>query len=122
MRINVVRLDHVQICIPVGKEEHARHFYTEVLGLKEIEKPDSLKKNGGLWYEVGDIQLHIGAEDIGNNQSKRHPAFEITDLANVKQYLQENGIQLKEEIPIPGLTRFSFYDPFENRIELLEKN
>lgn len=121
MNIQFKRIDHVQICIPNGDEELARDFYTNVLGLKEIEKPDSLKKNGGLWYEIADVQLHIGTEDVENNKSKRHPAFEITDLPNVKQYLEENGVRLKEEIPIPGITRFSFFDPFGNRIEFLER-
>lgn len=122
MNIHVICLDHVQICIPDGEEEKARRFYTDILGFREIEKPDSLKKNGGLWYEVGDTQLHIGTEIVQNNQSKRHPAFEITNLRETKHYLMKQGVKIKEEIPIPGINRFSFFDPFDNRIELLERD
>lgn len=121
MKISVIRLDHVQICIPAGKENEARDFYGELLGLKEIEKPESLKKNGGLWYEIGDIQLHIGTEDAGDPKGKRHPAFQVQNLDQIKAYLKQNHVVIKEDIPIPNIERFSFFDPFGNRVELLEK-
>ena len=114
------RLDHVQICIPVGNESEARKFYTEVIGLQEIPKPKELIKNGGLWFKISDIQLHIGTEDVLNN-SKRHPAFEVSNLDTARQHLEKNGIKIKEEIQIPGQNRFKFFDPFGNRIELLQK-
>ncbi|MCF6409132.1 VOC family protein [Pseudalkalibacillus salsuginis] len=119
MKIIFKRLHHVQICIPTGEEEKARSFYSDILGLTEIEKPESLKKNGGLWYQVGDIQLHIGTEKY-TETSKRHPAFEIADLDTVKSYLEENTVTIKDETKITGLKRFSFLDPFHNRIEFLE--
>lgn len=122
MKIEVKRLDHVQICIPRGAEQAAREFYTDILGFEEVEKPDALKKNGGLWYKVGDIQLHIGTEQMETNKSKRHPAFEIRKLTETKRYLGDHGVKIKEDTPIPGVERFSFFDPFENRIEFLEKN
>jgi catechol 2,3-dioxygenase-like lactoylglutathione lyase family enzyme len=121
MKIHFKRLDHIQICIPMGMEDEARKFYHGILGLEEIEKPGSLKPNGGLWYKIADVQLHIGVEKI-EGKSKRHPAFEIEDTDAVKKYLIENGIRVKEETKVPGQKRFSFLDPFDNRVELLEKS
>ncbi len=117
--MRIKKLDHIQICIPVGAEEKARDFYSGVLGLEEVEKPDALKPNGGLWFHVADIQLHIGVEDE-QNRSKRHPAFEVEDLESIKLYLPSKGVKIKEETTIPGVSRFSFLDPFNNRIEFLE--
>ncbi|GAJ41296.1 VOC family protein [Saccharococcus caldoxylosilyticus] len=122
MKIPVKRLDHVQICIPFGAEDEARAFYTDLLGFMEIEKPDSLKANGGLWYQVGDIELHIGVEDRDGYNSKSHPAFEVENIDEVRRYLEENGVPTKDEKPIPGVKRFSFRDPFHNRIEFLSKS
>jgi len=119
--IHFKRLDHIQICIPIGKETEAREFYTNIIGLIEISKPAALLANGGLWYQIADIQLHIGTENE-INKSKRHPAFEITNLEDAKRHLEKNGVTLKEEIQIPGCKRFSFMDPFGNRLELLEKD
>lgn len=119
MEINFIRLNHVQICIPLGQEEKAKEFYCELLGLEEIEKPKDLRKNGGFWLSIADIELHIGAEEI-NNKSKRHPAFEVRELEKIKEYLIQKGVKIKEDNPLPKHKRFSFFDPFNNRIELLE--
>ena len=121
MKINFRRLDHVQVCIPRGAEDRAREFYGELLGLEEIEKPDALKRNGGMWYSVADVQLHVGVEDAVA-PSKRHPAFEVEDVRGVRTFLERNGVRTKDEPDLPGLRRFSFFDPFGNRIELLEKS
>lgn len=120
-KINFKKLDHIQICIPKGKEDEARKFYTDIIGLTEIPKPEALYPNGGLWYEIADIQLHIGTEDEVN-KSKRHPAFEVLNLAEARTILKQNGILIREEIRIPGMDRFSFKDPFGNRIEFLQKD
>lgn len=117
--ISFKRLNHIQICIPKGKEDEARKFYTDIIGLKEIPKPEALIPNGGLWYQLSDIQLHIGTEDE-INRSKRHPAFEVENLKAAREYLTSKNVPIKEETPIPGQNRFSFIDPFGNRIELLE--
>lgn len=120
MSIHFKKLNHIQICIPKNKETEARAFYCGILGLEEIEKPEYLKKNGGFWLKIADIELHIGTEDV-KNISKRHPAFEVDDLAAAKVYLQSHQVRIKEDKPLPNYHRFSFYDPFNNRIELLEK-
>ncbi len=120
MKINFKRLDHVQLCIPPGAEASAREFYAEVLGLAEIEKPAALRERGGLWFEIADVQLHIGVE-TDQQKSKRHPAFEVEKVESVRAYLEQNGVRTRDEIPIDGTKRFSLFDPFDNRIELLEK-
>ena len=111
MKVRFKRLDHVQICVPVGAEERAREFYGRLLGLEEIEKPDALKQNGGLWFQVADIQLHVGVEEV-EGKSKRHPAFEVEGLAEIREYLRANEVKTRDEIPVPGLDRLSFFDPF----------
>ena len=120
MRPNFKRLDHVQICIPPGAEDEAREFYGRLLGLAEIEKPAPLRANGGLWFQIADIQLHIGVE-ANQGKSKRHPAFEVEDVAAIRSYLEAHGVRTRDEPALTGIKRFSFFDPFDNRIELLEK-
>ncbi len=120
MVIKIKRLDHIQLCIPPGKESEARSFYAGVLELEEIEKPEALKKNGGLWFRAGDVDLHVGVEE-GSRKTKAHPAFEVHHIDEARNYLERNGIEIHDEIRIPGVSRFSFRDPFGNRIEFLEK-
>jgi len=120
MKINFKRLDHVQLCVPPGAEEQAREFYGILLGLAEIEKPEPLQGRGGLWFQIADIQLHIGVE-ADHSRSKRHPAFEVENIETVRKHLETNGVRTRDEIPLAGIRRFSFFDPFDNRIELLER-
>ncbi|HWT04009.1 MAG TPA: VOC family protein [Pyrinomonadaceae bacterium] len=120
MKINFRRIDHVQLCIPPGAEDEAREFYGRVLGLEEIEKPAALRERGGLWFGVADLQLHIGVEPPAG-PSKHHPAFEIEGARAVRSYLEASGVRVRDETPVEGVTRFSIFDPFGNRIELLEK-
>lgn len=115
--IEIKRIDHVQLCIPKDKEDEARAFYAGVLGLREIPKPDSLMANGGLWYQLPGAELHLAIEP--EIITRRHPAFEITDVAAARRLL-EDKVQIVEEPYIPGRTRFAFIDPFGNKVELLQ--
>ncbi len=120
-KINIAfkRLNHIQICIPENKEVEAKAFYCGLLGLQEIEKPSSLQKNGGFWLKIADIELHIGTEK-SMYTSKRHPAFEVTNLNALKKAFVKSKVRIKEDPSLPKFNRFSFFDPFGNRIELLE--
>lgn len=120
MKINFTKINHVQICVPLGEEDRAREFYCNILGLKEIERPTALQMMGGFWLEIADLQLHIGTEQL-EGRSKRHPAFEIENLEEVKTYLIKKGVRVKEDVKTPGMSRFSIYDFWDNRIELMEK-
>lgn len=113
-------IHHVQITIPRGMEEEARGFYCGVLGLREIEKPESLRGRGGFWVEVGGRQLHIGAEEgVDRQRTKAHVAYQVDDLTAWRERLERAGIVIDESIPIPGYERFEFRDPFGNRVEMI---
>ncbi|HEX5706390.1 MAG TPA: VOC family protein [Pyrinomonadaceae bacterium] len=120
MRINFTRINHVQVCIPRGAEADARDFYGRLLGLREIPKPSELRESGGVWFEMADIQLHVSVEDE-LARTKRHPAFEVEDIAGVRRYLEAQGVATRDERDAAGMRRFSLFDPFGNRIELMEK-
>ncbi|MEM8857863.1 MAG: VOC family protein [Chloroflexota bacterium] len=116
-----LKFHHVQLTIPIGKEPAAKEFYCQILGFREIEKPEPLKPNGGFWLETGNIQLHIGVEDgVERWRTKQHPAFETKDLIRLKKYLLSHNVELKTATPIPGFDRCYIYDPFGNRIELIQ--
>lgn len=119
--LELVRFHHVQICIPIGQEDAAKDFYLGQLKFKEIPKPHSLVANGGFWLMAGNIEIHIGVEKMDRVTSKRHIALEVKDIEQARRYLEDRNVRIQEEKKIPGIRRFSFFDPFGNRIELLEK-
>lgn len=120
-RLRLTRLHHAQITIPKGAEAEARAFYCDLLGLREVEKPDSLKGRGGFWVEVGDVQVHVGTEDsVDRAATKAHLAYQVEDVAAWQADLERRGIAIGDSVPIPGFLRFEFRDPFGNRVEFIQ--
>jgi catechol 2,3-dioxygenase-like lactoylglutathione lyase family enzyme len=117
----ILSTHHFQITVPKGAEDDARKFYCDLLGLKEMEKPESLAGRGGFWLEVGDRQVHVGTEDgVERAATKVHVAYLVDDLESAREKLVANNIGILEGIPIPGYSRFEFRDPFGNRVEFLQ--
>jgi Lactoylglutathione lyase and related lyases len=114
-------IHHVQISIPKDSEEEARAFYRDLLGLKEIQKPDSLAGRGGFWLELGSTQIHFGTENsIDRHKTNGHAAYLVDDLESWRRSLTAAGCEVIDGIPIPGYERFEFRDPFGNRVEFLQ--
>jgi catechol 2,3-dioxygenase-like lactoylglutathione lyase family enzyme len=118
---SILRVQHAQITIPKNAEDEARRFYCGVLGLKEVPKPESLKRRGGFWLEIGAFQVHVGTEDgFDRTKTKAHIAYEVEDLDGWRERLAGNGVEILEGVAIPNYRRFEFRDPFGNRVEFLE--
>ena len=118
----ILGLHHVQLASPEGSEAETRRFFGQVLGLKEITKPPNLRRKGGVWFQAGDNEVHIGVvsrKDFRPNQ-KAHPAFEVVDLGVVRALLEANGILTDAGDPLEGTARLYTKDPFGNRLEFIE--
>jgi len=113
---------HVQVSIPIGAEDAARQFYCGMLGFTEIPKPEALLSRGGFWLELDSFQIHFGAEDgIDRAKTKSHVAYQVSGLDAWRRTLAAAGYEAIDGIPVPGMNRFEFRDPFGNRVEFLEK-
>lgn len=117
----IIGLDHVQVAIPVGAEDIAREFYGNVLGMQELEKPANLAVRGGCWFASGSQQIHIGGESNFLPAKKAHPALLVDDLAGYLAALKQRGLDGGFDEPVPGALRATIFDPFGNRIELVER-
>jgi catechol 2,3-dioxygenase-like lactoylglutathione lyase family enzyme len=120
--MTILAVDHVQIAMPAGEEEKARAFYIEVLGFTELLKPPELAKRGGAWFASGNVQLHLGVEADFRPARKAHPAFIVNDLDSLIANAQNGGYETDtSQPPLDGYKRAHVFDPFGNRIELMEK-
>ena len=113
-------IDHVQLAMPPSQEETARGFYSALLGMREIAKPPELAKRGGCWFESGAVQVHLGVEESFRGARKAHPALRCADYVMLVSKLRQAGIEVIEAEDIPGVRRCHVYDPFGNRIELVD--
>ena len=120
--MKILSIDHIQIAMPPGEEAKARAFYVNVLGFTEIPKPPELAKRGGAWFESGATQLHLGVEPDFRPARKAHPAFVVDGLDTLLAKIQAEGFEVDASQPaLDGYKRAHVFDPFGNRIELMEK-
>ena len=117
-------IDHVQLAAPPGSEDEARRFFGELLGLAEIEKPEGLRSRSGVWFSVGERQLHIGIEAEFSPARKAHPALLAArgTLLELAERLINHGSEVTWDHGIPETPRFYVPDPWGNRIEIVESS
>ena len=116
----VLAIQHVALTVPTERIEEARAFYGGLLGLAERERPATELGRPGIWYQVGDLELHIQCRDGAEpDRSDRHPALVVGDLDALKERLNANGVELEDAPTLLGRRRFFCRDPFGNRIELM---
>ena len=120
--MSILGIDHIQIAMPVGEEDKARAFFINLLGFNEIPKPLELAGRGGAWFEAGSVQLHLGVEKDFHPAKKAHPAFIVNNLDGLLEKVQSAGFETDTtQPPLDGYKRAHVFDPFGNRIELMEK-
>jgi catechol 2,3-dioxygenase-like lactoylglutathione lyase family enzyme len=118
MRIR--QIDHVQLAMPLGREDDARAFYSGMLGITEKEKPPHLAARGGCWFERGPLKLHLGVEADFRPARKAHPALLVDGLEQLVSDMKRAGVPVRDDEPLEGYHRVYVDDPFGNRIELME--
>ena len=111
--------------LDVSDIEVSRRFYGNLLGLKEIERPDF--GIPGAWYQAGAVQLHLiqipEGVDVGTRASSltplaAHIAFEIDNYERVEAELREAGIDMQALGERAG--QISVRDPDGNTIEFID--
>jgi len=113
--------EHVLLAMPRGEERRAREFYVDVLGFTEILRPETLGGRGGGWFRAGPVMLHLGVESEFYPARMAHPAFVVSNLAPLIARCEAAGHPIEPAVALPGFTRVHVYDPFGNRLELMER-
>jgi catechol 2,3-dioxygenase-like lactoylglutathione lyase family enzyme len=115
----IVRLDHVQLAMPPGREDDAEAFYSGLLGLARIPKPEPLAARGGCWFVGGAATVHLGVEEDFRPARKAHPALVVRGLPALEETLRAAGCAVcPNPDREPGQGSY-VDDPFGNRIELM---
>jgi catechol 2,3-dioxygenase-like lactoylglutathione lyase family enzyme len=119
MGFEIVRLDHVQLAMPAGREAEAEAFYSGLLGLTRLPKPAPLAARGGCWFGGGAVAIHLGVEDDFRPARKAHPALVVRNLPALEAALEGAGVDVRPNPDLaPGGGAY-VNDPFGNRIELI---
>jgi catechol 2,3-dioxygenase-like lactoylglutathione lyase family enzyme len=121
--MRLLRLHHVQIAMPAGREDDARAFYAGTLGLTEVPKPEHLHGRGGCWFrsDDGSVEIHLGVEDGFRPARKAHPALLVDGLVELRARLLDGGHEVRDDTQLEGHERCYAFDPFGNRLEFIER-
>ncbi|MDQ6832945.1 MAG: VOC family protein [Chloroflexota bacterium] len=123
--MRIKRLQHVSIGIEAGREDEARWFYGEALGLREKPRPMGLKDRALIWYDIGEDEheihlLRTDPADFGTPRAADHLCIEVDDIAAMRVHLDDKHIPIRETSVIDNRPRFFVEDPFGNSIELVQ--
>jgi glyoxylase I family protein len=127
--INAKSFDHVTlICADL---EATRQFYVNVLGMSEVPRPAF--KFPGLWFQLGNVQIHAtqesqeaGKAGWANRGGKvvsrgHHIAFAVDDVSEALKLVQSHGVRIAsplQERP-DGYKQVYLYDPDDHIVELV---
>jgi len=121
MDIACRHIHHVSLL--VDDMDAAVGFYRDVLHLEEVPRPGTFEGNPRYqvrWFRLGDQQIHLIPSDADDGHQRRHFCIAIGNEATARRRCQELGLEIQDEVEIPGIRRFFIFDPCGNRIELAE--
>jgi catechol 2,3-dioxygenase-like lactoylglutathione lyase family enzyme len=118
----VTSLHHVNVTVPPELEAATKHFYGEVVGLKQVPKP-ATSRQSGAWYQIGENQLHLSVEEEEPGPlSSRHVCFQVSDLAEAEKQFRDAGVEIIADArPTAGRQRFYVRDPGGNQLEIVQE-
>ncbi len=120
----ILSFDHVQVSIRPGRLPDALAFYVDFLGFTRVPKPSDMRQSGA-WLTAGSVNLHLG-EDIDpcvefTPSAHAHPAMRVDNFDALFSRATELGYKTRIDNGPAGFKRGSIWDPFGNRIELMQK-
>jgi catechol 2,3-dioxygenase-like lactoylglutathione lyase family enzyme len=123
--MRIKRLQHVSICIEAGREDEARRFYGEALGLREKPRPMGLKDRDLIWFDIGEDEheIHLLRTDpaaLVPPRAADHLCIEVDDIDAMRAHLDAHDVPIKETSVIDNRPRFFVEDPFGNSVELVQ--
>ncbi|PLT35124.1 VOC family protein [Bacillus sp. V5-8f] len=122
--INYMQLHHVGL--NVTNLEKAKRFYSDILCLQEIERPDFDFE--GAWYQIGQHQqLHLIVlpnsqtirKDKQLNTKEGHLALRVESYEETLRWLKAHHLEILENPKsVSGFAQIFCADPDGNLIEL----
>jgi catechol 2,3-dioxygenase-like lactoylglutathione lyase family enzyme len=107
-------IHHVSVCVNDVPEAVA--FYTDVLGLTVLDRPDF--GFGGAWLDAGGQQVHL-MESASSREGGDHFAIRVDDLEQAVADIRATGYTVNTVDHVRGAGYQAFlHDPSGNFIEL----
>jgi hypothetical protein len=119
--MRITGIDHVQLAMPAGKEDIAREFYAR--NARHPRSPEAAGARQARWRMVrirARSRFTSASRRTFAPRAKAHPALLVQDLATLVATLRSKGHEIVPADGVEGWYRVHVFDPFGNRIELME--
>lgn len=110
-------LDVHHVSLNVDDVDRADTFYTDVLGLTTIDRPDLGVR--GRWLRCGRTEVHL--IEVGSEHQApdgQHLAFQVADVDRARDEIRAAGVDVTEVMDIGAGRQAFLSDPAGNLIEL----
>jgi hypothetical protein len=67
------------------------------------------------------VKIHLGVDKEFRAATKAHPGLLVQGLKVIAEVCRAGGFQVVDDEPLEGYDRIYVYDPFGNRLELMER-
>lgn len=126
----LVGIDHLQLAMPAGHEaeQASEEFYGRALGLRRVTSSrsgsaDPTQDQGGCWFEGACVRLHLGVKEPFTPAHRAKATLLVDDIDAMASQVAATGGVLRISAAAeqqPAIYHVYTYDPFGNRIELIE--
>jgi catechol 2,3-dioxygenase-like lactoylglutathione lyase family enzyme len=110
-------IDHVNVTAPDELMEDVLNWYSDILGLEPVDKPEGTKDRGG-WFKAGTQEIHVSV-DPHNPPQSAHFGLVVDDSTPAVEALRAAGCHIEQASIIPGRHRFFTRDPAGNKLEII---
>ncbi len=110
------------VSINVSDLEETVDFYTEILGLELLDRPDASISVPGRWLACADgRQVHLLLDEVPDGKGQ-HFAFEVGNVEAVIAELASKGVRVGRASTMEGVCIQSFCtDPSGNLVEFNQR-
>ncbi len=108
------------VSLNVDDVDVAQRFYTQLLGMELLDRPDL--GFPGAWLRAGEQEVHLLGIETDQRVKEQHFAFRVDNLDAVVAHLAEHDVQCSKPSIIKGVCAQAFtHDPSGNLIEFNQR-
>lgn len=116
---------HNHVALHVKDIQVSAKFYQEIVGMKPIPVPESLKGRR-FWFDVGDgQQVHLldgRTETIIHDRNGSHIALFVESMEKAEAFLKKQNIPYHKQVRVDGVPQIYFSDPDGYLLEINADN
>jgi hypothetical protein len=73
-----------------------------------------------IWFAAGPVNLHVGIEEDFHPAKRAHPALVVDNLDDIVAACKNVDLATRADTSFHNFRRVHVFDPFGNRLELME--